>query len=308
MKHRVAAAAILWSFACGPALAEPLAVKLVNKSHPTLCAEDDNVQIDVRGAAKRFSLEAKPPAAIGTIVADSTAPDFTDCITKDEPPQPGSERLRVILHEDEQSMLVGYRVTGFWRRAEVPLKVRDTVTHQLQLMQLFVKTPKGPYEYLVLYPLDGYWRARPLPPARLEQVAYGTSFLVGPVEQKERPYVPLKDIAYDPQTRRFTLQFEKGGSATLTVTPPTEQTAKIDIALSNEVRGKPFLTFRSMYVTESNADSARVEWKTPGAKGWREAPVMQFKGGEATTFRLGRVVPSRHNTSAPDMFAGPFVK
>ena len=89
---------------------------------------------------------------------------------------------------------------------------------------------------------------------------------------------------------------------------PTEQTAKIDIALSNEVRGKPFLTFRSMYVTESNADSARVEWKTPGAKGWREAPVMQFKGGEATTFRLGRVVPSRHNTSAPDMFAGPFVK
>jgi hypothetical protein len=51
-----------------------------------------------------------------------------------------------------------------------------------------------------------------------------------------------------------------------------------------------------------------VEWKSPGAKGWREAPVMQFKGGEATTFRLGRVVPSRHNTSAPDMFAGPFTK
>jgi hypothetical protein len=178
----------------------------------------------------------------------------------------------------------------------------------LQLVQLFVKTPKGPYEYLVLYPLDGYWRARPLPPARLEQVAYGTSFLVGPIEQKERPFVALKEIAYDPQARRFTLQFEKGGSATLSVATPTEQTAKIDVALSSAVQGKPFLTFRSMYVTESNADSARVEWKSPSAKGWREAPVMQFKGGEATTFRLGRVVPSRHNTSAPDMFAGPFTK
>jgi hypothetical protein len=305
---RFAAAAALVIIAYGPALAEPLAVKLSNKSHPTLCAEDDNVQIDVRGAAKRFTLEARQPAAIGTIVVDSTAPDFTDCITKDEPPQPGSERLRVTLHEDEQSILVGYRVTGFWRRAEVPLKVRDTVTHQLQLVQLFIKTPKGPYEYLVLYPLDGYWRARPLPPARLDQVAYGTSFLVGPIEQTERPFVPLKEIAYDPQLRRFTLQFEKGGSATLTVATPTEQAAKIDVSLASAVQGKPFLTFRSMYVTESNADSARVEWKSPGAKGWREAPVMQFKSGEATSFRLGRVVPSRHNTSAPDMFAGPFLK
>jgi hypothetical protein len=305
---RIAAAAALAIIVCGPALAEPLAVKLSNKSHPTLCAEDDNVQIDVRGAAKRFTLEARQPAAIGTIVVDSTAPDFTDCITKDEPPQPGSERLRVVLHEDDQSILVGYRVTGFWRRAEVPLKVRETVTHQLQLVQLFVKTPKGPYEYLVLYPLDGYWRARPLPPARLEQVAYGTSFLVGPIEQTERPFVPLKEIAYDPQLRRFTLQFEKGGNATLTVATPTEQAAKIDVTFASAVQGKPFLTFRSMYVTESNADSARVEWKSPSAKGWREAPVMQFKGGEATTFRLGRVVPSRHNTSAPDMFAGPFTK
>ena len=290
------------------ASAETLAVRIENKSHPTLCAEDDNVQLDLRGAAQKFTLEARQPAAIGTIVADSTAPDFTDCITKDEPPQPGSERLRVILHEDDQSILVGYRVTGFWRRAEVPLRVRENVTHQLQLVQLFIKTPRGPYEYLVLYPLDGYWRARPLPPARLEQVAYGTSFLVGPIEQKERPFVPLKEIAYDPAKRAFNIAFEKGGNATLTIATPTEQAAKIDVTLSAAVKDKPFLTFRSMYVTESNADSARVEWKAPDAKGWREAPVMQFKGGDATQMRLGRVVPSRHNTSAPDMLAGPFTK
>lgn len=302
------AAALLFACASVPALAEPLAVRVDNRSHPTLCAEDDNVQLDVKGAATKFTLEAKPPVAIGTIVIDSTAPDFTDCVTKDAPPEPGSERLRVILHEDENSILVGYRVTGFWRRAEVPLAVGATVTHQLQLVQLFVKTPRGPYEYLVLYPLDGYWRARPLPPARLEQVAYGTSFLIGPIEQKERPFVPLKQIAYDPAKRSFTLDFEKGGSATLAVSAPTEQSAKIAVTLSQKMQGKPFLTFRSMYVTESNADSARVEWKAPGAKGWREAPVMQFKGADATALRLGRVVPSRHNTSAPDMLAGPFEK
>jgi hypothetical protein len=304
---RLALTALLLSLSWS-ALAEPIAVSIANRSHPTLCAEDDNVQLDVSGAAKRFTLEAKHPAAIGTIVVDSTAPDFTDCITKDEPPQPGSERLRVILHEDAHSILVGYRVTGFWRRAEVPLAVGTHVTHQLQLVQLFIKTPKGPYEYLVLYPLDGYWRARPLPPARLEQVAYGTSFLVGPVDQKERPFVALKTIRYEPNERRFLLDFERGGSASVTVAEPTEQGTKIDVSLSHVVKGKPFLTFRSMYVTESNADSARVEWKPKAAKGWREAPIMMFKGAEATQMRLGRVVPSRHNTSAPDMLAGPFHK
>lgn len=288
------------------ASAETLSVRVETRSHPTLCAEDDNVQIDVRGKTRRFTLEARPPAVIGTIVVDSTAPDFTDCVTKDAPPKPGSERLRVILHEDEKSILVGYRVTGFWRRAEVPLAVGNAVTHQLQLVQLFIKTPRGPYEYLVLYPLDGYWRARPLPPARLDQVAYGTSFLVGPVEQKERPFVPLKQIAYDPAQRIFTLSFEKGGSATLQVAEPTERSTKIDVRLASPVTGHPFLTFRSMYVTETNADTALIEWKTRNAKGWREAPVMQFNGAHATELRLTRAVPSRHNTSAPDMVAGPF--
>ena len=302
------AAASLFLFTSVAASADTLAVRIENRSHQTLCAEDDNVQMDLRGPSRRFTLEARQPAAIGTIVVDSTAPDFTDCVTKDAPPEPGSERLRVILHEDEKSLLVGYRVTGFWRRAEVPLAVGTNVTHQLQLVQLFIKTPRGPYEYLVLYPLDGYWRARPLPPARLEQVAYGTSFLIGPVEQKERPFVPLKQIAYDPAQRTFTLAFEKGGSATLQIDEPTDQATRINVKLSTIVKGHPFLTFRSMYVTESNADTARIEWRTRNAKGWREAPVMQFTGAFATELRLGRVTPSRHNTSAPDMRAGPFLK
>ena len=34
----------------------------------------------------------------------------------------------------------------------------------------------------MLYPQDGYWRARPLPPVNLKWSAYGSSFLVGPVE------------------------------------------------------------------------------------------------------------------------------
>ena len=62
-------------------------------------------------------------------------------------------------------------------------------------------------EVLVLYPADGYWRARPLPPGNLRWSAYGSSFLIGPVETSGRPFVDIRDVAFDPETSTFTLEF-----------------------------------------------------------------------------------------------------
>ena len=45
---------------------------------------------------------------------------------------------------------------------------------------------------MVLYPPDGYWRARPLPFEDMRWTAYGSSFLVGPVETQERPIVAFE--------------------------------------------------------------------------------------------------------------------
>ncbi|OYY21905.1 MAG: hypothetical protein B7Y65_04560, partial [Azorhizobium sp. 35-67-15] len=55
-----------------------------------------------------------------------------------------------------------------------------------------------------------------------------------------------------------------------------------------------------------NADVARVAWRAPGLKGWGEGDIMDFKGGPVLDLWAGRLVPSRHNTSAPDMVFGPF--
>ena len=298
-----------------PVLAQPkdnaakdVAVNVINRSEPELCAEKDNVWLDFKSPdVKQFRVQAIHPAFIGGIVVDKWAPDFTSCDMSRDPIFVANAR-RVTFYESPDFWLTGYTYPSFWRPNTVPFRVGDRVEQGLHVVQLWVKHQERAEEVLVVYPPDGYWRARPLPPARLEQVAYGTSFLVGPVDHNERPYVALKDIRYDPAERRFTLNFERGGTGTLSVNEPTEQGTKIDVTLSQTVRGKPFLTFRSMYVTESNADSARVEWKTKAARGWREAPVMTFSGAEATMLRLGRVVPSRHNTSAPDMLAGPFQK
>ena len=294
----------------GPASADapkakpaPLAVEVGNKSVPTFCAEDDNVHLTfAHPEVRRFRVEARPPAVIGSIVVDSKDPDFTDCTIEDAPPEPGAEVNRIVLHEDERFILVGWKKTkGFWRKAEVPMRVGGRSEIHLELVQLHLKRPNGSYEFLVLYPSDGYWRLRPLPPARLPEVAYGTSFLVGPVEENERPFVAFTDVTYDPATRSFRMRFAKGGEGVLKVEDPGEKAAAVEVVLTGPIPSNlPFATLRSMYITDANADSAQVAWKAPGAKGWSLEPVMSFKGGKATEFWLGRAVPSRHNTSAPD--------
>jgi hypothetical protein len=56
-----------------------------------------------------------------------------------------------------------------------------------------------------------------------------------------------------------------------------------------------------MFVTDGNADVAQVGWRAKGAQAWSLEGVMSFKEASAVELWAGRTVPSRHNTSAPDM-------
>jgi len=112
--------------------------------------------------------------------------------------------------------------------------------------------------------------------------------------------VNLSTIAFDPATMTFSLTFRAGGTATVKVDAVDRTRVALDVALERAVPGGPFAGLRSMYVTETNADGARVEWRRRGENRWQENPVMDFKGGEGIEMRLGRNQPSRHNTSSPD--------
>jgi hypothetical protein len=164
----------------------------------------------------------------------------------------------------------------------------------------------GGEEVLVLYPQDGYWRLRPLAPAGMAPTAFGSSFLVGPVEVEGRPIVKIKEVAFDPKSRRFTLQFERGGTASVRMAKTDQSRHTLDVAFDKGVDGRPFAALRSMYVTEFTNDAARIAVREKGAKGWREDAIMAFKRATATDVWAGRVSPSRHNTSSPDMVFSAF--
>jgi hypothetical protein len=283
------------------------AVQVVNKSEPVLCAEKDNVHLDLIGPnVRQFRVQAVHPAYIGTIAVDRWAPDWTACdMTRD--PVYKSDARRVTFWETPEFWLTGYTYPSFWRPGVVPFRVGDRVENGLHLVQLWMKYRERAEEILVIYPPDGYWRARPLPFADMRWTAYGSSFLVGPVEVQERPIVDLKSIAFDPENMTFTLDFNRGGSAKVKIETIDQERIILNTTLSGDLpKNLPFATMRSMYATEFNSDVARVAWRERGGAGWGEAPILGYKGGLVTEIWAGRVVPSMHNKSAPDMVFSHF--
>jgi hypothetical protein len=287
-----------------------VSVRLYNQSERVACAEKDNVSIlfdapDVR----RFTIEAHQPRYIGQLSRDNRAPDWSGCDMRSDPVYPGKPR-EVVLFENAALKLLAYTYPTFWRKNDVPFRVGDRVERGLHLVQLWVTEQGRSHELLVVYPPDGYFRARPLPPPNLSTSDYGSSFIVGPIEADAgRLVVNLTEIGFDPGQRRFELRYADGSKATVTLRSADGERTVLDVDLGQRLSGaRPFAALRSMYVTDSNADAARISVKEPATRSWREENILTFAGASATDVWMGRVVPSHHNTSAPDMVFHGFAR
>jgi hypothetical protein len=286
-----------------------LAVEVVNRSEPVLCAEKDNVTIAMSGSNVRsFRIEAAHPVYSALLQRDSVEADWTACDLSSDPAfRPPVPPRRTTIYEDIELWVIGYTFETFWRPATATVRIGDRVEKNLHLIQVWMLRPNGGEEVLVLYPQDGYWRPRPLAPAGVQSTAYGSSFLIGPVEEASgRPLVRIKEVVFEPKARTFTLQFERGGSAQLKVVGISQAKAALDVVFDRPIAGRPFAMLRSMYVTEFNNDVARIAVRERGAKGWREENIMTFGKATATDVWTGRLVPSQHNTSSPDVVFNSF--
>ncbi len=307
----LAASAALLAGLAGPLAAsclaaEPLAVEVTNASEPVLCAEKDNVTLNLSAPTLRhFRITALHPAYMGTLQRDNHEADWSACTAPGDPragpPQPPR---RTTLYEDIELWVVGLTFREFWRPATATVRIGDRLAKDIHLLQVWMIRPMGGEEVLVLYPQDGYWRLRPKAPPDKAPTAFGSSVLIGPVENEGRPIVKIQEVAFDPRQRSFSLRFERGGSASVTLARVDEASHSLDVSFDRPITGRPFAALRSMYVTDFNNDVARIALRDAGS--WREHGIMAFSGGRASELWAGRLSPSRHNTSSPDLLFGGF--
>lgn len=292
----------------------PAATALVsNASHDTRCAEEDNVYVKLSGPRLvGMRIEARQPSYIARLSADESKADFSDCHFKsDENPVYHFEPKRVVLWEDDEWLLLGNTYETFWRPNDVPVVVGDQVTSQLHLLQLHKKDPSEPsagrHEFLVLYPPDGYWRAKPIPAAPLPSSTYGTSFLVGPITEAARPVVEISRVEFVPQQLSFKLDYADGSHGSMRLIELDR--AKLALAYRHDrplPDSQPIAAIRSMFVSDEKADVAELTARASLADQPVTLPLASYTRGRVCEVLFGRSVVSTHNPSAPDMWFGQF--
>ena len=298
-----------------PALGNLIAIDVENNLTPTTCAEEDNVSLKLSGTdVARFTVEATPPPYLASLQADRSASDFSGCnfnggVHPTDPRHAFVPATRVLF-DGAQWRIVGITQSSFWRSQRVPVTIGSRTFRGIHLLQIFRKVDGRPREVAVLYPSDGNWRIKPLPEARFGDGAYGSSMLIGPIETRERPLVDIASITVTTLPLALNLKFKAGGSAMVAIEEVTTQRTTLDVkltpplSLSSRSRSRdrrPFAMLRSMYVAPDNADVSEVTWRAPGDTSLRTAALPDVTTLQARQVRFGRSVPSRHNSSAPDL-------
>jgi hypothetical protein len=300
--------------ACASALPKPATAWVVNASRTTECAEEDNVYVKLSGADLRgMRIEARQPRYIAQIKLDDSKADFTHCAFEAASnPVYHFEPKQVVLWEDEHWLMLGNTYETFWRPDQVDVVVHGQVSHQIHLIQLHIKDASEPsagrHEFLVLYPPDGYWRAKPIPALPLPSSAYGTSFLVGPVKDAVRPVVELAKVEFVPEQMLFVIDYEDGSRGTMHVADVNREKVVLEYTHDRaQPEGQPLAAIRSMFVTAERSDVAEVSLQPSSPSQPSVQPLPAFTRAPASEVSFGRSQVSRHNTSAPDMWFGQFL-
>ncbi|KAK3596439.1 hypothetical protein CHS0354_033402 [Potamilus streckersoni] len=133
---------------------------------------------------------------------------------------------------------------------------------------------------------DGNVRLLPITPHGLDWIPFGSSILIGQSNHMAvRPAAPLRNSDIDPKELTIQLTYWDGSVLSLKLDVTMKETTVIvsDAVYARSFSSNPFLTFRSMWVADGNADVDYVGWET-------------LRGNSYAFFRK---CISKHNTLSP---------
>lgn len=264
-----------------------------NESYTTSCAEEDNINVPLFSPGiGRFWVVVRHPTYCPCVY--SCAPDFTGC------PSGGGSGTETVtnIHDDGNWVIEVCDLSDWWRPYQITATV-DGASASGSYLRIAKKIPglaSWP-QVLVLYE-DGNLRIKPHPPEGVEDVCFGSSVVVGPAVPAMRPYVDIQSVEIHPETSVIGLDFLYRNGETAHVSfrvDSTEAVATVEVGYITSA-SLPFVTFRSMWVADGNAD---VDHIASGGSSYTIRSGWTTLSGAAWFFY--RHVESTHNKSAPDI-------
>lgn len=279
-----------------PSYASASSIYLANDSVPTLCAEHDNVNLCLFGNVAEFTISATHPTYAVTTYA--CPPDFTNCPAngQDFTFEPAVQKL----YDDSIWVVWAYREEKFWRpHGMLALAGSESLTdtHYVAVSKKVTGQDMWP-QFLVLY-ADGNLRLIPHPPEGQSSVCFAASVIAGPAEPAERPVAEVALAEFDPSNQCLLVTYANGGSAELELAVDRTN-ATVNVEVDYVTAELPFATFRSMFVSDGNCDTAEVTVRRRDGGSYTFGALDPI-GTCGDEILFHRTVPSQHNMSGPDI-------
>jgi hypothetical protein len=223
---------------------------------------------------------------------DNCAPDFSGCLSVSS--QAGDTCTK--LFDDGINAVEGCTVAGWWRPYTMSVTTESLAGsfHYLRLYRKIEGVNSWP-QFLVLYQ-DGNMRLKPHPPECPSDTCFGSSVIIGPAAPSSRPFADIQEARFDSARLALDLTYRNGGTAHISLSVDRLQAVALVDANYITNASVPFTIFRSMYVSDGNADMDHIQ--SPSGdfaiqQGWNylQGPWWFFH----------RATWSRHNTSSPDI-------
>lgn len=268
-----------------------------NESNSTACAEEDNVNVPIfsfPGQVSRFRVTATHPTY--EVGDDNCTPDFSGCGSGAEGTTVQTVDTCQILWDDGINVIEVCTEPSWWRPFSMSVVVDSQIAngHRVAWYRKIEGEASWP-QFLVLYE-DGNMRLKPHPPVGRPDVCFGSSVIIGPADTAPRPYVDIEKVWVNPSVLSLDIIYRNEEEAHVDLSVDRSQaSAEVEVGYSTSEE-VPFATFRSMWVSDGNADVDHVRNQDG------DFPIL----GDWACLRgpwwfFHRNVRSTHNTSAPDI-------
>ena len=156
----------------------------------------------------------------------------------------------------------------------------------------------GSYAQVFVLYQDGNCRILTFPPPGIDWIPFGSSVIIGQTNPLfPRPFASISRVLINPSTLSMAISYEEGGQAILTL-QPTEVSTVVTVGhvSYNTNSSLPFVTFRSMWVSNGDADVDHIS--TPQGV-W---PILtKWQNLTSLSVLFFRACISEHNTLSPDI-------